>query len=180
MNKSLTRLKTAFHETAEAHFSSSKFDNVLSNFFCRRPRSKISPASEPTRIITLLHRPSIQLNKSLTRLKTAFHETAEAHFSSSKFDNVLSNFFCRRPRSKISPASEPTRIITLLHRPSIQLNKSLTRLKTAFHETAEAHFSSSKFDNVLSTFFVDDLDQKLALLQNLLGLSHSYIGPRFN
>ena len=106
--------------------------------------------------------------------------TAQAHFSSSKFDNLLSTFFCRRPRSKFSSASEPTRIITLLHRPSIQLNKSLTRLKTVFHETAEAHFSSSKFHNVLNTFSVDDLDQKIALFQNLLGLSHSYIGPRFN
>ena len=60
--------------------------------------------------------------------------------------------------------------MTLLHRPSIQLNKSLTRLGTDFHETAQAHFSSSKFDNVLGTFIVDDLDQQLALLQILLGL----------
>ena len=129
--------------------------------------------SEPTRIITLLHRLSIQLNKSLTRLKTAFHETAQAHFSSSKFDNVLTTFFVDDLDQKVAVRQKPTRIITLLHRPSIQLNKSLTRLKTAFHETAQAHFSSSKFDNVLSTFFVDDLDQKLVLLQNLVGLSHS-------
>ena len=52
--------------------------------------------------------------------------------------------------------------MTLLHRPSIQMNKSLTRLKTAFIETAKAYFSISKFDNVLSTFYVDELDQKLA------------------
>ena len=30
--------------------------------------------------------------------------------------------------------------MTLLHRPLIQLNKYLTRLKTAFHETAQAQF----------------------------------------
>ena len=60
--------------------------------------------------------------------------------------------------------------MTLLHRPLIQLNKFLTRLKSAFHETAQANFLSSKFDNVLGTFIVDDLDQKLALLQNLPGL----------
>ena len=59
--------------------------------------------------------------------------------------------------------------MTLLHRPSIQLNKFLTRLKSAFHETAQANFSSSKFDNVLGTF-LDNLDQQLALLQILLGL----------
>ena len=71
--------------------------------------------------------------------------------------------FCRQPRSKISSASEPTRIMTRLHRLSIQLNKSLTRLKTALHETAQAYFSSS------TSLFADNLDQKLALVQNLLG-----------
>ena len=69
--------------------------------------------------------------------------------------------------------------MTLLHRPSTQLNKSLTRLKTAFQETAQANFSSSKFDNALSTF-LDILHQQLALPENLLGLLHSYIGPRLN
>ena len=58
----------------------------------------------------------------------------------------------------------------LLHRPSIQLKYSLTSLKTAYHETAQAYFSSSKVDKVLSTFFADNLDQTLALLQNLIGL----------
>ena len=53
--------------------------------------------------------------------------------------------------------------MTHLHRPSIQLNKSLTRPKTALHEAAQAYFSSS------TTFFVDNLDQKLAVPQNLLG-----------
>ena len=83
--------------------------------------------------------PSIQLNKSLTRLKTAFNDTTQAKFSSSKFDNVLSNFF-RQPRSTTSSALEPTKIMTLLHRLSIQLNKSLTRLKTAFHELHKLTF----------------------------------------
>ena len=138
LNKSLTRLKTAFHETAQANFSSSKFDNVLSTFL-KQPRSTISSASEPTRIMTLIHRPSTQLNTSLTRLKTAFHETAQANFSSSKFDNALSTFF-RQPRSTISSASEPTRIMTLLHRPSTQLNNSLTRLKIAFMKLHKLNF----------------------------------------
>ena len=59
--------------------------------------------------------------------------------------------------------------MTLLDRPSIQLNKSVTRLKTALQETARTNFLSAKFD-MLSSFFEDNLDQKLALLQNLIGL----------
>ena len=147
-------------------FRARNFDNVLSTTF-RKPRSTISSAPEPTRIMTLLYRPSAQLNKSLARLKIAFHETAQAQFRARNL-TVLSTF-CRRPRSKNSSASEPTRTMTLLHRPLIQLNKSVTRLKTTFQESAQTNFSSSNFD-ILSSFFEDNLDQKLPLLQNLIGL----------
>ena len=60
--------------------------------------------------------------------------------------------------------------MTLLHRTSIHLNKSLTILKMTFYEIAPAQFLRVKFDNVVSTFFVNHLDQKLSLIQNLLGL----------
>ena len=150
LNKSLTRLKTDFHETAQANFRARNLTTCYV-LLCGQPKSKISSASEPSRIMTILHRPSIQLNKCLTRLKTAFHETAQAKFSGSKFDDAFSTFF-RQPRSTISSPSEPTRIITLLHRPSTQLKKSLTRLKIVFHETAQAYLLSPKFDNALSTF----------------------------
>ena len=60
--------------------------------------------------------------------------------------------------------------MTLLHRTSIHLNKSLTILKMTFYEIAQAQFLSVKFDHVVSTFFGNQLDQKLALVQNLLGL----------
>ena len=113
--------------------------------------------------MTLLHRPSIDLNKSFTTLKVTFHEIEQAYFLSPKFDNVLSTFFCRPTRSKITSLLESTRIMTLLHRPSIHLNKSFTTLKVSFHEIAQAYFLSPKFDNVLSTFFVGHLDQKLPL-----------------
>ena len=79
---------------------------------------------------------SIHLNKSLTGLKVSFHETAQEYFLSSKFDNVLSTFFRRSPISDNISASEPTRVMTFLLRNSIHLNKSLTRLKVTFQETA--------------------------------------------
>ena len=91
-----------------------------------------------------------------------------------------SKYFFRKPPwwNSIS-VSEPTTIITVLRSPSIQIKKSFTRLKIAFQETAQEYFLSSKFDNVLSTFFVDHLDGKLALFHNLLGLSHSLVDPHF-
>ena len=72
-------------------------------------------------------------------------------------------FFLRPPRSTISPPVEPTRTMTLLHRPSNHLNKSFTILIITFYETAQEQILSSKFDNVLSTFFSDHLYQQLAL-----------------
>ena len=42
-----------------------------------------------------------------------------------------------------------------------------------FYEIAQAQFLSVKFDNVVGIFFVNHLDQKLSLIQNLLGLWHS-------
>ena len=102
--------------------------------------------------MTLLHRPSIHLNKSFTTLKVTFHEIAQAYFFSPKFDNVLSTFFRRPPRSKITSLLDNTRIMKLLHRPSIDLNKSFTTLQVTFNEIAQANFLSPIFSNVLSTF----------------------------
>ena len=87
--------------------------------------------------MTLLHRPPNHLNKSLTILIITFYENAQEQLLSSKFDNVLSTFFHRPPRSTISPPVEPTRTVTLLHRPSNHLNKSLTLLKITFYENAQ-------------------------------------------
>ena len=42
--------------------------------------------------------------------------------------------------------------MTLPYRPSIPLDKSLTALKVTFYETAQAYFSSPKYENVLSIF----------------------------
>ena len=68
----------------------------------------------------------------------------------------------------------------LLRRPSIQLNKSLTVLKTTFYENAPEYILSSKSDNLFSYFFSDQLDQQLPLHGKLLGPWHSYVDPQFN
>ena len=128
--------------------------------------------------MTLLTRTSTHLNKSLTRLKITSHETAQECFFELQIWQRVKYFFRTRPISNITSVSEPTRVMTLLRRTSTNLDKSLTRLKLTFHETAQEFILSSKFDNVLSTFFVDDLYQILSLFHNLLGLWHSYLGPQ--
>ena len=70
--------------------------------------------------------------------------------------------------------------MTLLLRPSIQLNKALTVLKTTFYENVPDYVLISKSDILFSTFFSDQLDQQLTLHINLLELSHSYVDPQSN
>ena len=120
--------------------------------------------------MTLLLITSTHLNKSLTRLKITFPETAQEFFLSSKFDIFLSTFFRKSPASNIISISESNSFMTLLIETSTHLDKSLTRLEITYHETAQEYFLSPKFDNVLSTFFVDHPHQILSLFQNLIAL----------
>ena len=148
--------------------------------------------------MTLLQRPSNYFNKSLTRLKITFSETAQAYFLRAKFDNVLRTSFVDNPdwklaliyfwnhlqiwhsyvgpqfiwtnpwlewksrikyffhesaASKTSSLLERTTTIKLLRRPSFHLNKSLSRLKIPFDETVQPNFFSTNFNNVCSIFY---------------------------
>ena len=68
--------------------------------------------------------------------------------------------------------------MTLLPRPSIYLNRSLTTLKSDLcWNTSE--FLSAKFDNVSSTFFVYHLGQKFFPPQTVLGQWPSSLDPQF-
>ena len=42
--------------------------------------------------------------------------------------------------------------MTLLYRPSIPLDKSFSALKVTFYETAQAYFSSPKYEKEFSIF----------------------------
>ena len=146
-------------------------------FFRRRPVSNITSVLEPTRNLTLLLRTSAYLNKSLTRLKIAFHETAQEYFLSSKFDNVLSTFFVDDLYQILSLFQN---LLGLWHSylgPQPIWTSPWQDWKSLSWNCKRV-FLSSKVDNVLSTFFVDDQYQILPLFQNLLGLWHSYLGPQ--
>ena len=81
-----------------------------------------------------------------------FYKVAQAQFLSVQFDNVVSTASINHLELKKCTHSEPTRVMTLAHRPSIHLNKSSTILKMTFYKVAQAQFLSVKFDNVVSTF----------------------------
>ena len=83
------------------------------------------------------------------------------------------------PKSKNLSPSDYSRTLTLLPRPSIHLNKSLTRLKSDLCWNIKKRVLSAKFDNVSSTFFVYHLGQKFFPPQNVLGQWHSSLDPQF-
>ena len=136
LNRSLTRLKCDLY----SELLSAKFDNVSSTFFRIPPSSKIVSPSDCTRTVTLLPRPSIHLNKSLTRLKSDLCWNIKYRVLSAKFDNVSSTFFRIPPSWKIVSPSDCTRTVTLLSKPSIHLNKSLIRLKSDLCWTLNSDF----------------------------------------
>ena len=101
-------------------------------FFLRPARSRINSPWEPTRTMTVLRRPSILENHFLWKRTRIFFEL--------EIWQPIKYIFLRPARSTISSPWEPTRTMTLLCRPSIQFNKSLTVLKTTFYENAPQFF----------------------------------------
>ena len=177
LNKSLAGLKITFHETAQEYFLSSKFDNKLSNFFVDDLYQILSLFPN---LLGWRHSylgPQPIWTSPWLDWKSLFIKLHKSIFELEIWQRVK-YFFRRWPLSIIISVSDSSKIMTLLLRTSTHLNKSLTRLKITFHETAQEYFLSSKFDNVLSTFFVDDLYQLLSLFQIPVGLWHSYLGAQ--
>ena len=122
--------KPIYVETLYSEFFSAKFDNVSSTFFVYQLSQKIFH-SQP--VLGPWHsslEPQIISISSWLGWKPIYVETLYSEFFSAKFDNVSSTFFRIPPRSKKFSLSDCTQTATLLPRPSIHLNKSLTRLKS--------------------------------------------------
>ena len=120
--------KAIYVETLYIEFLSAKFDNVSCNF-SYTPSIKIFSLSDCTWTVTLLPRLSNHLKKSLTRLKSNLCWKTIASFWARNL-TTYRVIFRIHPRSKFFSLSDCTWTVTLLPRPSIHLNRSLTRLKS--------------------------------------------------
>ena len=122
--------KAIYVETLYSDFLSAKFDNISSTFFVYHLGQKFFHCQT---VLGPLHSsldPQFIWISPWLGWKAIYVETLYSDFLSAKFDNVSSTFFCIPPRSKILSLPDCTRTLTLLSRPSIHLNKSLTRLKS--------------------------------------------------
>ena len=177
LNKSLTILKRTFHENANEYFLSSNFDNALSTFLSDQLDQQLTPYQN---LIETWHSyvdPQIIWTSPWLYWKGLFMKVQRIFFELEIWQRTKF-FFLRPARSTINPLSEPNRTMTLLRRTSNHLNKSLTILKRTFHENANEYLLSSNFDNALSTFLSDQLDQQLTPYQNLIEIWHSYVDPQ--
>ena len=121
--------KAIYVETLYSEFLRAKFDNLSRTFFVYHLGQKLFLSQ------TVLGQWHSSLDPQFIWIspwlgwKAIFFETLYSEFLSPKFDNVSRIFFILS-RSKIILLSEFTRAVTFLLRPSIHLNKSLTRLKS--------------------------------------------------
>ena len=96
---------------------------------------------------------------------------------SAKFDNDMSTFFVDNPDQNFFPFQLPLGCIHSYSSPHSTWTSPWLDWKTLFVKLHTETFIGAKFDNDMSTFLVDDPDQKFLLLQNLLGWLHSYSNP---
>ena len=108
--------------------------------------------------------------------KTLFVKLHTDTLLSAKFDN-MGTFFVHNPDQYFLLFQHLLGCIHSYSSPhSIWTSASLDR-KTLFVKLHTDAVLSAKFDNDISTFFVDNTDQKMFLFQHLLGCIHSYSSP---
>ena len=103
------------------------------------------------------------------------------HYISSFWARSVTTYwvlFCIQPRSKIPSLSDCTRTVTLLPRPSIHLNKSLTRLKCNLRWNTINRVFECEIWQRIEYFFVYTLDHKFFPTQTALGQRHSSLDPQ--
>ena len=140
---------------------------------------KILSPSDCTQTVTLLPRPSIHLNKSLTRLKRDLCLNTIWRVFEREIWQHIEYFFVYHLGQKLIPPQ------TLLGQWPSALDPQFIWIspwlgwKGIFVETLYSAFLSAKFDNVSSTFFVYNLGQKLIPPQTLLRQWPSALDPQF-
>ena len=159
---------------------SSKSDNHLSYFFVERPDQKFLLTQS---LLGGIHSSaSPQFSRISPRLdwKALFVKLPKCKNLSSKSDNHLSTFFVEQPDQKFLLTQS---LLGGIHSSaSPQFSRISPRLdwKALFVKLPKCKNLSSKSDNHLSNFIVEQPDQKFLLLQNLIGEIRSSTSPQFS
>ena len=151
----------------------------MSSFFRWQRRSKNPFVSEPAGSIHSYSSPHSLWTSRWLDWKTLFVKLHTDTFFERKIWQRHENFFRRQPRSKILSDSKLLVSIHSYSSPHFVWTSSWLDWKSLFLKLHTDTFLSAKFDNDMSTVFVDNPDQKFFLFQKLLGCIHSYSSPHF-
>ena len=95
---------------------------------------------------------------------------------SAKFDKDMSNFFAEHPDQKFLLIQNLLGCLHSYFSTHFIWTSPWLDLKTLFVKLHTETFIGANFDNNKSTFFADNPDQQIFLLQHLLACIHSYSG----
>ena len=94
-----------------------------------------------------------------------------------KFDNDISTFFVNHTDQKFLLFQSLQRYMHSYSSPHSNWTSPWLNWKTVFVQLLTGSSMSAKFDNDKRPFFVDKPDQKIFLIQILIGYTNSYSGP---
>ena len=171
--------KAIYVEKLYSEFLSAKFDNVSSTFFVYHLGQKFFHSQTVIGPWYSSLDPQFIWISPWLGWKAIYFETLYIKFFSAKSDNVSSTFFVYHLGQKFFPSQT---VLGLWHSsldPQFIWMSPRLCWKAIYVETLYSEFSSAKFDNVSSTFFVYHLGQKLFLSQTVLRQWHSSLDPQF-
>ena len=148
-------------------------------FFRRQPRSKIPSDSKLLVSINSYSSPPSVWTSSWLGWKSLFLKLQTDTFLSAKFDNDMSTVFVDNPDQKFFLFQKLLGCIHSYSSPHFIWTNSWLDWKIIFVKLHTETFIHAKFDNDMSTFYVDNHDQTIFLFQNLLVCIHSYASAHF-
>ena len=128
--------------------------------------------------MTLLPRPSVHLNKSLTRFRSNLRSNTIWPLFERETWQRTEYFFVYHLGQKFFLYQTVLGQWHFSLDPQFILISPWLGWKPIYVETLNNEFFSAKFDNVFSTFFVYHLGQKFFLSQTVLGPWHSSLDPQ--
>ena len=112
--------------------------------------------------------------------KTLFVKLHTETFIGAKFDNDMSTFFVDNSDQTFLLFKNLLGCIHSYSSPHSIWTSPWLNWKTLFVKLDTETSIGAKFDNDMSTFFVDNSDQTFLLFKNLLGCIHSYSSPHYS
>ena len=161
------------------NFLRAKFDNDVKTFFVDNPDQKFVLFQNILGCVHFYFSPHFIWTSSWLDWRILFVNLHTDTFLSEKFDNNISKFFLDNSDENFFLFQCLLWSLYSYSSPRFIWTSYWVDWRTFFVKLHSDTFLSAKFDNDISTFFVDKQDKKFLLFKNLLGCIHSHPSPHF-